>query len=170
MGGGHLFVNPGAQGAYLLDHVNSQLWLINTPQWTMTPEPMLSQAANLQSVTISAATTGDSVYYTLDGTHPGLGSTPCSPLPCMVAVTTGQYTTINVIEVSASSGAASNVVRGVFTMPAPTTLQVTLSPTPADTGAILTLSLPSRESSISRPCPPALWAQSRSPAGKAELK
>jgi hypothetical protein len=139
LGGGHLFVNPSAQDAYLLDHVNGQLWLINTPSWTTTPSPTMSQAANLQSVTISAAGMGDSVYYTLDGTAPGLGSTACSPMPCMVAVTTGQYTTINAIEVSATSGAASDVEREVFTAPALTTLGLGLGPANPTTGATLIL-------------------------------
>jgi len=135
-GGGHLFVNPSAQDAYLLDHVNGALWLINTPPWTTTPEPILSLPSGATSVTINAKNSGDAVFYTLDGTPPGLGSTPCSPLPCAVNVTTGQYLTINAIEVA--SGVASDVEREVFTVPAPTALGLGLSPNPT-TGATLTL-------------------------------
>jgi hypothetical protein len=136
-GGGHLFVNSSAQDAYLLDHVNGQLWLINTPPRTTTPEPILSLPSGATSVTINTRNSGDAVYYTLDGTPPGLGSTPCSPLPCTVAVTTGQYTTINAIEV-ATGGVASDVEREVFTAPAPTTLGIGLSSNPT-TGATLVL-------------------------------
>jgi hypothetical protein len=137
-GGGHLFVNSSAQAAYLLDEVNGQLWLINTPQWTPTPEPLLSQASGAQSVTISAANSGDAVYYTLDGTPPGLESTPCSS-PCMVGLTVGEFTTINAIEVATVSGMqiASHVEQGVFTEPATTKLAIALSPNPT-TGATLT--------------------------------
>src|SRR5208282_1962688 len=60
-GGGHLFVNSSAQAAYLLDEVNGQLWLIDTPQWTPTPAPGLTQTQNGQSVTISATHSGDGV-------------------------------------------------------------------------------------------------------------
>ena len=137
-GGGHLFVNSSAQAAYLLDEVNGQLWLINTPQWTPTPEPLVSQASGAQSVTISAANSGDAVYYTLDGTPPGLESTPCNS-PCMVGLTVGEFTTINAIEVATVSGMqiASNVEQGVFTEPATTKLAIALSPNPT-TGATLT--------------------------------
>ena len=137
-GGGHLFVNSSAQSAYLLDEVNGQLWLIDTPQWTPTPAPEFTQTQNGQSVTISAAHSGDAVYYTLDGTAPGLESTPCSS-PCMVGLTVGEFTTINAIEVATVSEMqiASNVEQGVFTEPAATNLAITLSPNPT-TGATLT--------------------------------
>ena len=137
-GGGHLFVNSNAQAAYLLDEVNGQLWLIDTPQWTPTPVPEFTQAQNGPSVTISAANSGDAVYYTLDGTPPGLESTPCSS-PCMVGLTVGEFTTINAIEVASVSGTqiASNVEQGVFTEPAATALAIALSPSPT-TGATLT--------------------------------
>ncbi len=137
-GGGHLFVNSSAQSAYLLDEVNGQLWLIDTPQWTPTPAPEFTQTQNGQSVTISAAHSGDAVYYTLDGTAPGLESTPCSS-PCMVGLTVGEFTTINAIEVATVSSMqiASNVEQGVFTEPAATNLAIALSSNPT-TGATLT--------------------------------
>ena len=138
-GGGHLFVNSSAQSAYLMDEVNGQLWLIDTPQWTPTPAPQFTQAPGSQTVTISAVNSGDAVYYTLDGAQPGLESTPCSS-PCTVSLTIGEFTLINAIEVATVSGTqiASNVAQGVFTEPAPTSLAITLSPTPATTGASLT--------------------------------
>ncbi|MGB9230201.1 MAG: Ig-like domain repeat protein [Terracidiphilus sp.] len=138
-GGGHLFVNSSAQSAYLMDEVNGQLWLIDTPQWTPTPEPQFTQAPGGQTVTISAVNGGDAVYYTLDGSQPGLESTPCSS-PCTVSLTVGEFTLINAIEVATVSGTqiASSVAQGVFTEPAPTSLVITLSPTPATTGATLT--------------------------------
>ena len=137
-GGGHLFVNSSAQSAYLLDEVNGQLWLIDTPQWTPTPAPEFTQTRSGQSVTISAAHSGDAVYYTLDGTAPGLESTPCSS-PCMVGLTVGEFTTINAIEVATVSSMqiASNVEQGVFTEPAATNLAIALSSNPT-TGATLT--------------------------------
>ena len=137
-GGGHLFVNSSAQDAYLLDEVNGRLWLIDTPQWTPTPAPLLSQAPGAQSVTISAVNSADAVYYTTDGTPPGLGSGVCIS-PCGVTVYQGEFTTINAIEVATLNGTqiASNVSQAVFTAAAPTSLAIALSPNPT-TGATLT--------------------------------
>ena len=58
-GGGHLFVNSSDQDAYLLDEVNAQLWLIDTPQWTPTPAPTLEPGARSAIGYHHAATSAD---------------------------------------------------------------------------------------------------------------
>ncbi|MGC2619798.1 MAG: Ig-like domain repeat protein, partial [Acidobacteriaceae bacterium] len=138
-GGGPLFVNPTNHSGYLLDQVNGVLWLINAAPWTNTSPPTFTPAQNGQSVTISATNSPDVVFYTLDGTPPGLGSTACNA-SCVVNLTQGAFTTINAIEVANVSGTqyASNVAQGVFTAPAPTSVTLTFAPSPATTGATIT--------------------------------
>jgi Bacterial Ig-like domain (group 3)/Chitobiase/beta-hexosaminidase C-terminal domain len=142
LGGGHLFVDSNDHAGYLLDHVNGLLWLLNTPQWTATPPPVLSQAAGALTATIQAAKTGDAVYYTIDGTPPALTSTVCNS-PCTVNLTAGIFTTINAIEVETvgSTQYASNVAQGDFTAAAPTSVALAIQPSPTTTGASTTATL-----------------------------
>lgn len=142
-GGGHLFVDSASHAAYLLDHVNGQLWLINKPQWTGTAAPLLTQAPGGASVSITVPNSADTIYYTLDTSPPGPGLSPTTiscTSPCAVTLSTGIFIVVSAIDVDSSSGTpiASNVAQDVFTKPAPTSLAVSVSPNPALTGNTLT--------------------------------
>ncbi len=134
--GGNLFVDSADQAAYLLDHVNNDLWLVNKPQWTQTGQPFLAQ----QGSTVSITGSSNPIYYTTDGTPPGLSSTTQScTSPCTVNLVPGVPPAIvSAIQEDLSSGVASNVVQGVFTAISPTTLALSISPSPATTGASIT--------------------------------
>ena len=134
-GGGHLFIDSADHSAYLLDHVNGDLWLINKPPWTPTPAPTFAQPPGSQSVSIVATNPGDLIFYTLDGTPPDLSQTTIScASPCAVNLAQGVFTVIDALELN-STGMASNVALGVFTAPVPTSLVISsLLPNPAVTG------------------------------------
>lgn len=133
-GGGPLFVDTGSHAAFLVDEVNHLLRLINEPPLSLVPAPTLTQSQDGKSVTIAASQSGDSVYYTLNGTPPGLDSNLCVS-PCTVNLTQGDVTAVNAIEVHLSAGTEypSNDVQGSFTVTSPTTTALTLSANPVGT-------------------------------------
>ncbi len=141
-GGGHLMVDSTNHAAYLLDHVNGLLWLFNKPQWTPTPTPTFTQSSVGQPVTINFSNTGDLIFYTTDGSPPGMGSPTnriCTTSPCTVNLVLGAYTVIDAVEFDGSTNLASNVVQGVFAAPVTPSLAISnITPNPATTGANIT--------------------------------
>ena len=95
----------------------TQLKATNVEMPTFTPEG--GEFTEAQSVTISCATEGASIYYTTDGSNPTDASTPYTG-----AISIEETTTIKAIAYDAT-GESSNIATAVFTIKIPHTWDVT---------------------------------------------
>ena len=137
--GGHLVLNGQNQGI-LLDEVNHQLYLLNTPSWTTVGTPTITPPTTSDpSVTIAAEKAGDDVYYTVNTGAPLISSAPatkCTASPCTKSVTPGQYYRISAVEED-TAGNAGNVVTELVAAQAPlSSFKVVVTPIPATVGKL----------------------------------
>lgn len=101
-----------------------------TPPPVQAATPTFSPAAgsftSTQSVTISDATAGSTIYYTVDGTTPSTSSTKYT-----AAVSIAATTTLQAIA-TATGDTQSATASGVYTITAPTVATPTFSPAPGN--------------------------------------
>jgi hypothetical protein len=144
LGGGSLFVDSTNHAAYLLDHVNNEIWMLNQPPWTSVDAPVLTAQGTALQMSLAAGLNPASylIYYTTNGAPPSLASspscTPATPSTCTVALGP-QPTNVSAFAYNTASGTASNVTEGLFNAIEPlTSFTLAVSPNPATTGASIT--------------------------------
>jgi N-acetylneuraminic acid mutarotase len=126
-----------AAAGYGDSYVASAAYVINVLPTAATPifDPPAGTYATAQSVAISDATSGATIYYTTDGSTPTTGSSVYSdPIPVSVSVT------IQAIAV-AGGYLNSNVANATYNITEPTPVLSSISPLYASTGTTFTLTV-----------------------------